>query len=187
MKKSLFIIGVGLLLTSCVKYPSTTDQSVSSSVSSSSVAAVLENHSSSEDLSKLSDAQWKQRLTPEQYHILREQGTEVPFTSPLDFETESGVYLAADTLEPIFSSAQKYDSGTGWPSFWAPILPDAIQTKEDTTLGMTRVEVLTKAGGHLGHVFEDGPQPTGLRYCMNGDALIFVPQAEWEKMRSRKP
>ena len=117
-------------------------------------------------------------LTKEQDYIVNKKGTEVPFSSPLYDEKRPGTYLAADTKEPVFRSEQKYESGTGWPSFWAPVTPEAIQTKTDGTLGMERTEVLSSAGGHLGHVFPDGPKPTGLRYCINGDALIFVPDEE---------
>lgn len=121
------------------------------------------------------DAYWKKVLTPEQYYILREKGTETPFSSPLDMETRPGTYYSAGCNEPVFRSEQKYDSGTGWPSFWAPITSSSVVLQEDDSLGMQRTEVLDKCGGHLGHVFPDGPQPTGLRYCMNGAALIFVP------------
>ncbi|MCW1888236.1 MAG: peptide-methionine (R)-S-oxide reductase MsrB [Candidatus Moranbacteria bacterium] len=117
-------------------------------------------------------------LTPEQARILREGGTELPFSHPLYTEKRAGTYYAADTMEPVFRSEQKYESGTGWPSFWAPVTPDAVTTKTDESHGMTRTEVLTKAGGHLGHVFTDGPDPTGLRYCINGAALVFVADRE---------
>jgi peptide-methionine (R)-S-oxide reductase len=129
------------------------------------------------DKSKLkSDSEWKKILTPEQYHILREQGTEVPFTGKLDYEKRKGTYYSAGCNEPVFRSEQKYDSGTGWPSFWAPITPQALVLREDDSIpGEPRIEVLDKCGGHLGHVFDDGPQPTGKRYCMNSEALVFVP------------
>ncbi|KGI78794.1 peptide-methionine (R)-S-oxide reductase MsrB [Oleiagrimonas soli] len=123
----------------------------------------------------LTPAQWRARLTPAQFHILREAGTEAPFSSPLDHETRAGLYRCAGCDLPLYSSTAKYDSGTGWPSFWKP-LPDAIATRRDASLLMLRTEVhCRRCGGHLGHVFRDGPPPTGLRYCMNGLALQFHP------------
>jgi peptide-methionine (R)-S-oxide reductase len=121
------------------------------------------------------DAQWKKILTPMQYYILRESGTEAPFTGSLDHETRKGTYYSAATHQPLFRSEQKFDSGTGWPSFWAPISPDAVVLRWDYSLpGEPRIEVLDRSGGHLGHVFDDGPPPTGKRYCMNSAAMIFV-------------
>lgn len=123
----------------------------------------------------LSEAQWRQRLTPEQFAVLREQGTERPYSSPLNKEKRAGRYVCAGCGLEQFSSATKFDSGTGWPSFWQP-LDGALIEKKDRSLGMLRTEVLCKrCGGHGGHVFDDGPKPTGLRYCMNGLALRFVP------------
>ena len=122
-----------------------------------------------------SDAEWKRRLTPEQYRILREEGTERPFSSPLDKEKRAGTFICAGCGNALFSSTTKFDSGTGWPSFYAP-LRGAIGTSTDFKLGYPRTEVhCADCGGHLGHVFRDGPKPTGLRYCMNGVAMRFRP------------
>jgi peptide-methionine (R)-S-oxide reductase len=122
-----------------------------------------------------SDEEWKKLLTPEQYYVLRRHGTERAFTSPLDKEYGPGIYACAGCDLPLFSSTTKFNSGTGWPSFYAP-LANAVGTSVDRTLWMTRTEVhCRRCGGHLGHVFDDGPKPTGLRYCMNGVALKFLP------------
>jgi peptide-methionine (R)-S-oxide reductase len=121
------------------------------------------------------DAEWRAKLTPAQYDVLREEGTERAFSSALDEEHRRGIYECAGCDLKLFSSDTKFDSGTGWPSFWQP-LPNAVNQRVDTTLGMTRDEVhCRRCGGHLGHVFDDGPRPTGLRYCMNGVALQFAP------------
>jgi peptide-methionine (R)-S-oxide reductase len=118
-------------------------------------------------------ADWRRILGPDRCHILREAGTEPPFTSPLLGEHRKGFFTCAGCALPLFSSATKFDSGTGWPSFWKA-LPGAIVTRTDHSLLMERTEVLcARCGGHLGHVFDDGPKPTGLRYCMNGLALNF--------------
>ncbi|MDO7844472.1 peptide-methionine (R)-S-oxide reductase MsrB [Sphingomonas immobilis] len=124
---------------------------------------------------KLTDAQWKAKLSPQAYQVLRHESTETPFTSPLNKEHRSGTFACAGCGLPNFSSRTKFDSGTGWPSFWAP-LANAVRTREDGSLGMSRVEVhCRRCGGHLGHVFDDGPKPTGKRYCMNGVSLAFKP------------
>jgi peptide-methionine (R)-S-oxide reductase len=121
------------------------------------------------------DAEWRKLLTPEQYEVLRQSGTERPFSSPLDFERRAGTFACAGCQLPLFSSATKYDSHTGWPSFWKP-LDSAVGTTADRSFGMTRTAVhCHRCGGHLGHVFDDGPEPTGLRYCMNGVAMTFTP------------
>ena len=121
------------------------------------------------------DAEWREVLTPDQFHVLRKHGTERAGTSPLDKEYGAGTYACAGCDLPLFTSDTKFDSGTGWPSFYAPI-EGAVDTTTDRTLFMTRVEVhCHRCGGHLGHVFEDGPKPTGQRYCMNGVAMTFIP------------
>lgn len=121
------------------------------------------------------DAQWRQRLTPAQYDVLRAAGTERPFSSPLNDEHRAGVFGCAGCALDLFSSTTKFDSGTGWPSFYQA-LANAVIERDDGSLGMSRTEVLCRqCGSHLGHVFDDGPEPTGLRYCMNGVALTFRP------------
>jgi peptide-methionine (R)-S-oxide reductase len=123
----------------------------------------------------LSDEEWRKRLTPEQYRVLRQHATERAGTSPLDQEKRAGTFACAGCGQPLFESGTKFNSGTGWPSFFQP-LEQAVGTTTDRTFFMTRTEVhCSRCGGHLGHVFEDGPRPTGLRYCMNGVALKFEP------------
>ncbi len=123
---------------------------------------------------ELSDEQWRKKLTPKQYYILREAGTESPFTSPLNREKRRGTYVCAGCDQPLFSSEMKYESGTGWPSFFT-VLPDSVETKLDFKLIYPRTEYhCARCGGHHGHLFNDGPKPTGERYCNNGLALKFI-------------
>ncbi len=144
-------------------------------IASANLLQTLGAHAGGEDHLVYTDAEWRSRLTANQYAILREDGTERPFTSPLLHEKRKGIFACAGCGNDLFSSATKFDSGTGWPSFWKP-LPRAVLTRSDRSLLMERTEVLcARCGGHLGHVFEDGPKPTGLRYCMNGLSLRFRP------------
>ena len=124
---------------------------------------------------EMTDEQWRAKLSPQAYAVLRHEGTETPFTSPLNDEHRKGTFTCAGCALQLFSSQAKFDSGTGWPSFFQP-LPNAVNKRVDNSLGMSRDEVhCRRCGGHLGHVFDDGPKPTGLRYCMNGVAMAFTP------------
>lgn len=124
------------------------------------------------------EEEWRESLTPEQYRVLREQGTEPPFSHPYAFSKEDGVFRCAACGAELFRSDAKFDSGTGWPSFTEPAMAEAVELREDRTYGMVRTEVVCRrCGSHLGHVFDDGPAPTGLRYCINGVCLVLEQEA----------
>ncbi len=149
-------------------------QSIDSATTDSAIAVDLTKATRKYKIMK-TEEEWKQALTPEQFNVLRKHGTERPSTSPLDKEYGKGAYNCAGCDLPLFTAETKFNSGTGWPSFFAPI-EGAIATTTDKSLFMTRVEVhCSRCGGHLGHVFNDGPKPTGERYCMNGVSLKFIP------------
>ncbi len=192
-RRPFALVSVLLLLSACTPVPQKPDESAAmkrEAPASSKAAAAAASAAASvtikasaviwneaEVLKNLpkTEAEWKAKLTSGQYAVLRQSGTERPFTSDLLDEHRKGTYVTADCGQPVFRSEQKYDSGTGWPSFWAPISADALVEVTDESDGLVRTEIRSKCGGHLGHVFDDGPQPTGLRYCMNGLALRFIP------------
>jgi len=181
MKRNIFFIFVaiaGLAALSIVAAMSVTKASMRARIVASStptkVALVKPNEKFDGVKIQRSDAEWKKLLTPDQYYILREKGTELPYSSPLEKKHEHGTYYCAACGLALFRSEAKFDSGTGWPSFYEPIFRQNVVEDEDRSLDMVRTEVAcARCRGHIGHVFDDGPQPTGLRYCLDGAALRF--------------
>ena len=166
-RRQATLLGGAALVTACGPQVTATERT-----------EVLDSVDANVDWTSLSDSEWKDRLTDQEFYVLRQEGTERAGTSPLDKNYEDGTYVCAGCALPLFSSDQKFDSGTGWPSFFDH-LPGALETKRDFKLIVPRTEYhCSRCGGHQGHVFKDGPRPTGLRYCNNGVALDFVPATE---------
>lgn len=178
MKRSFTISIVAILFSIFVFYLINLNKFSASKLSQSTTENLISGNFDKAQLK--SDSQWKKLLTTEQFYILREAGTEPAYSGELNNEKRLGTYFSVGCDKPLFRSEQKYDSKTGWPSFWAPINDDVLVLRKDTSFGIERIEVLDTCGGHLGHLFDDGPEPTGERFCMNSIALRFVPDEDLE-------
>jgi methionine-R-sulfoxide reductase len=179
MKTTINILFLGVILTIVACTGNSQPSQAQNQSKDDQYIGIWEDEMKGEYAYQFSEQEWKSRLDNDAYNVLREAGTERPNSSPLNKVKKPGVFYSAATGQPLFRTEAKFESGTGWPSFTRPISEKAVVLKEDNTYGMTRVEVLdSSSGSHIGHVFPDGPKPTGLRYCMNGDAMIFVAEGE---------